>query len=200
MMDNEDQTRSDRWLDAGSYRKNWAARSAAMLGLYDEITPAATQAEGVRIAEFGCGANSPVWTLCKDRAGATVQRYDLRAWNADVIAVDLNADFRLDADYDLVTLSGVCEYLNDINAVCATLMRHSKAAAISYAFMPIEARATDQDYLKSLRRRIVRNGWRSHLFLEEFMALLSNHGVVANVGFWNGQALFILRRFETVNL
>lgn len=194
--ENEDLTRSDRWLEPGAYRKNWAARSALLLELYDEVTPPVATGRPLRVAEFGCGANSPVQALCQERGNTIVDRYDLKAWDDNVRQVDLNAGFQVTEEYDLITLSGVAEYLNDFKAVCATLLAASQVVAVSYAFMPIEARQADQAYLKTLRRRIVRHGWRSHHYLDEVMVALSTLGVVANVGIWNGQALFILRRFD----
>jgi hypothetical protein len=194
--ENEDLTRSDRWLDAGAYRKNWAARSALMLELYDEVTPPVATDRPLRVAEFGCGAMAPVRALCQKRGNTIVDRYDLRAWDDGVRQVDLNAGFQVPGEYDLITLSGVAEYLNDFKAVCAKLIAASQVLAVSYAFMPVETRQSDQEYLKTLRRRIVRHGWRSHHYLDEVMATLSTLGVVANTGIWNGQALFILRRFE----
>ena len=195
--ENEDLTRTDRWLDAAAYRKNWAARSTLMLELYDEVIPPRATDRPLRVAEFGCGAMAPVRALCAERGNTIVDRYDLKAWDEDVRQVDLNAPFQVPEQYDLITLSGVAEYLNDFKSVCATLLAASQVLAVSYAYLPIEARQSDQAFLKTLRRRIVRHGWRSHHSLDEVMAALSTLGVVANVGIWNGQALFILRRFDT---
>lgn len=113
-----DKTIKTRWLNAASYDEKWAARSEELLSMFFEYADRTRQ---WTFSEYGCGPYAPFKKLASARDGYQVNTYDLKSWDHNNEVVDLNSTPLDVRTSDVGVLSGVCEYLNDLETVLKSL-------------------------------------------------------------------------------
>ena len=189
-----DKTIKTRWLSAASYDEKWVARSEELLSMFFQYEDKAKQ---WTFSEYGCGPYAPFKRLASDREGYQVNTYDLKSWDHNNEVVDLNSTPLDVRTSDVGVLSGVCEYLNDLETVLKSLSQFHQYFLISYASVPLSMEFHDAKYIKEIRMRSVNRGWRNHLNIKEFIGLVSTIGYVAHIGTWDRQTLLYVRGFST---
>ena len=187
-------THTNRWEDKESYKKEWSTRSDALIEMF--LRSEVDSEEHYELSEFGCGPYAPFSTALKNNDKFNVRKYDIKAWDAETNVIDLNDPNFEFGPADIATFSGVLEYLNDIQDVLEKAITHHRYLLVSYVFLPADAKSDDTNYLKIIKNRSVTNGFRNHLSNEDFVKILSALGVIADIGLWGDQALFIVRRSQ----
>jgi len=187
-------THIGRWLRRNSYDPKWSERSKLLLDLF--VSAELEDHKSYRISEFGCGANAPFHSICRNDARFTVDKFDITSWDEMTRVCDLNnRDFAF-SESDIGAFSGVLEYLNDVPDVLSRAIKAHQYLLVSYAFLPVSAKSSDSRYIEGVRRRSVQHGWRNHYSTEDMTRILSEIGVISNVGMWDrSQSLFLIRRF-----
>ena len=165
-------TDSDRWLQKTNLQEVWNERTAI---LAEAIKPDAT------IIEFGAGTDFLKNSLSRE---IIYQASDIVKRNPDTLVYDLNdKPFTLDISlYDTVLLSGVLEYIYDIDYIFSVFRQnHIKNIYFSYACADI----CRQD-------RLV-NGWLSDYTLSQIKSiLLKNDFKLSALKTWKDQNLFFV--------
>lgn len=192
-MDQKDKTATSRWEQSSVYNPAWKDRSRALISLTNKMGLLRLNEPQVHVAEFGCGYYSPVNDFFADMTNVSVSRFDIKPWDSGVKVVDFNKEWSLDKNFNVGFLSGVLEYLNDVECTLKKLLRHCEVVSFSYAFMPVSVTFKDSDYLNNMSHRINTNGWRNHFSLQDIVKLASSIGTISAIGYWNNQVLFSLR-------
>lgn len=179
-----------RWLDAGSFHADWSSRSAELLSIADMRIE---NSQYLSFTEYGCGPHSPFTQAVRLKSQRKVNRYDLRAWDNEVLACNLN-DHRFPLKpADVGVLSGVLEYLDDIEGTLSYLSRFHRFALVSYAFRFNEP--ASPDYAAEIDRRLNKKGWINHLNQLEFTAACETLGSVLHTCVWNRHQVLVLLEF-----
>jgi len=192
-MKHRNQTDTNRWLSDASYNKEWASRSAKLIEMFKRTE--AHDGMHYHLSEYGCGPYSPFSTVLKDDENFTVSKYDIKAWDSETSVCDLNDLGHQFDKSDIATFSGVLEYLNDVPYILEKALNSHSFVLLSYAFLSIELKQNDRDYLAGVANRCLRHGWRNHYTNEDFIELISSIGVISDVGLWGDQSLFVLRKY-----
>ena len=165
-----------RWAHIKNYPLEWAERT----NLLAEWIPARS-----RVLEFGAGRQ-----VLRDRLpeGCTYLPADLVKRNAETLIYDLNRrPFSPLPECDVVVLSGVLEYLNDLDQVAAHLATLCSRVVTSYAAIDIPQNARRVD------RRAA--GWFNDFTGDEVRAIFERNGFETTASRnWSSQVLFC---FET---
>ena len=184
-------TYTSKWFEESSYSGGWGERSQMLLDMF--VSRELREGLVYRAMEFGCGPYAPFQRACKDIPSIDVQRCDIKQWDEGVLEIDLNSMPRALPEADLYVLSGVLEYLDDLPGFLRFAATRCKYMLLSYAFMPSALVSNDEKYLEKVRQRVFR-GWRSHLTNVEIVGILSEAGIISNVGAWGpNHSLFLLR-------
>ena len=186
MLDNS------RWRKSESYVEKWSDRSRFMLSVFDESIEDAAK---LNVTEYGCGPNAP-FSKAVAPSGRPVARYDLRAWDEGCKVVDLNeAGFQAEAT-DCGVLSGVVEYLNDFGATLEVLAPLHRYILFSYFLCePRPWEVLPSQRVTTIRKRIVRNGWRNHMRLDDVLGCVARVGFLRDLRTYERQTIFLVERF-----
>ncbi len=165
-----------RWSKNQSLKEDWNTRTA-MLGDYVPM--------GASVLEFGAGSmflkkylDSSITYTPSD----IVQRYP------ETIVFDLNnLSTALDlSSYDTVIMSGVLEYVYDINAVMEFLSPEIENICVSYCC---------SDIAKDNR---LKNGWLSDYTEDALKAVFARYNyTIVKETIWRSQSLFYLQKKNT---
>ena len=180
-----------RWFDKASFFSTWNSRNADMLALFDSTAEGAAD---MSFSEYGCGPNSPFTFEVTKSSSREVTRLDMKRWDDDVIVVDLNKDICGLPKTNVGVLSGVLEYINDIEVMLGTLTGFHTYLLLSYAVRP--PLLSFEDFKATILHRQQRNGWRSHLSVEELVSILSKFGFVKAMSVWQGQLIAVLELYD----
>ncbi len=185
-------TLPQRWLDPEAYDKAWGERSELLLQMF---AGRQNVARDWSFSEYGCGVHSPFFKAAEGNPGYTVHRYDMKSWTGDVRVCDLNTlDFEV-SQTDVCVLSGVCEYLDQIDRTLQRLNLFHDHFLLSYAVFPSSdgiaslRRNTNEWTVDMIRQRAVTNGWRNHHTLREFVEITSTIGHISDIRTWADQVL-----------
>lgn len=188
-------THTDRWMNADSYQADWKQRGELLLKLF--IESEFCEGNSYRVAEFGCGFNAPIASLCSGNPAFTVQKFDIKKWDENTSVIDLNNPTLPVLKIDISVFSGVLEYLNDVEFVLRTIMNSCSYMLLSYAFLPMNSKSDDGTYINQIHFRTSVNGWRNHFTMDDLVAMLSKIGVISGINIWGGnQILFLVRNFS----
>ena len=169
-----------RWSACETHRPEWQSRGHQL---------ARYARPGESIFEFGAGltvVSSSLPSSCRYTGS------DLAPLNGDLLTFDLNADhLEPIAGHDAALLSGVLEYINDLNKAIDFFARCFKTILCSYAS------ADDWSDTALLRRRY--SGWVSDDGEATFIARFERVGYsLTNKGNWQDQSLFRFDRRSDV--
>lgn len=160
----------DRWTNPESYRNDWLVRSEAMLDLFDETIP---EASNHSFTEYGCGPNSPFSTALS-KSDRSCLRYDIKKWDDDCNVIDLNdPDFQVQ-NTDVAVLCGVAEYINNLEGMASNLARFHKYILLSYHPFN-EPGFLRKDPMIELNKRSFKHGWHNHHEYLDFLKVLSKN-------------------------
>jgi hypothetical protein len=184
------------WHNAGSYPQWWIERSKLLLTLL-----LGTKLDGKvsSFSEYGCGPNKPFrqsLRLVKDARDCHL--LDLKSWDAEVIAVNLDAEsYAGFPQSDCGVLSGVIEYLRSPAATFSKLAALHSHLLVSYCYADIQSKGSKSAALavQRLARRAAL-GWRNHLDLSEIVAAASAFGYVCQAVHWRDQVLILIARHD----
>lgn len=181
-----------RWFDKAAYATNWGSRNADMLALFDR---AVENASAMSFSEYGCGPHSPFAAEVSRSSKRQVICWDMNRWDENVRTVDFNKKIGVLAATDVGVLSGVVEYINDIANTLSALSIVHKYLLLSYAVrQPV---SSFEQFQLMIEHRQSKNGWRSHLSLEEIVNLLAKFGFVRAMSIWQDhQVLVVLQLHE----
>ena len=150
-----------------------------------------------KVAEFGCGAYAPFYSLYNGKDDFEVQKFDIKKWDDETEILDFNSSPTSIPSVNISVFSGVLEYLNDIPSTISNVMANSDYILMSYAFLPSALFLHESKYISEISRRAVSNGWRNHYSNKDIVDMISCVGVISAVDVWNNkQSLFLLRNFE----
>ena len=117
------------------------------------------------LADIGCGDCKLSYWLMQQGIACRYQGYDLLPQSAAVQSLDIQAQ-SLPADYDVVVMLGISEYLTNLPRVLTQLRRNASALVISHA---VADQARSSEDLKKL-------GWTQHLTRAQFEQTLIEAG------------------------
>lgn len=161
-----------RWADIDTYDVGWNERTYML---------AAWIPEGSRVLEFGAGRQA-----LKDRLppNCTYFPSDLVKRTDDTLVHDLNQrPFAPMPACDVMVLSGVLEYVADLDEVVAHLAKHCSRIVTSYAAIELTHNTNVVD------RRAA--GWINDYSVETLQALFHRHGfTTTETKRWGNQVLF----------
>lgn len=162
----------ERWRNPATHGKKWRSRSRALVRFVRAHES---------VFEFGAG-NSIVARLLPE--GCTYTGSDVAPLRADIMLLDLNAPvLRPHVFADVAFLSGVLEYVHNLERLVTFLSKHFRSVVCSYA--PLISEEPWQ-----IRRRR-RSGWFNELSREEFEILFQKRGFCASVHHeWRDQLLY----------
>jgi len=104
-------TSTIRWQDETNYSQAWIDRGKCLMQLF--LKQEFNGNLNYKISEFGCGPYAPISKFCKDAPSFKVYKSDIKKWDLETKIVDLNSCPDIDVT-DISVLSGVLEYLNDL--------------------------------------------------------------------------------------
>jgi hypothetical protein len=181
-------TDPQRWFDTTAYAADWGTRNADMLALFDGVVD---NASTMSFSEYGCGPHAPFTAEVSKSSQRRVVRWDMKRWDEEVGTVDFNREIGVLAATNVCVLSGVAEYINDIEKVIGALSSYHQYLLMSYA---VRSPLSSFEQFKALiEHRQSKNGWRSHLSLEELVNVLAKFGLIQAMSVWQGQVLVVLR-------
>ena len=105
------------------------------------------------VAEFGCGAYSPIYSNYHDHPSFTVTKYDLTQWDDKTNVLNLNLPDPELPEVDIAVFSGVLEYLDNVPELIASTMKKSSYILLSYAFVSGKLHLDDSRYLIEIAKR-----------------------------------------------
>lgn len=182
----------DRWFDETSYANSWGTRNADMLALFDKTI---ANSNTMSFAEYGCGPHAPFSAEVAKSSSREVIRWDMKRWDENVRTIDFNKKISGLLSTDVGVLSGVLEYINDIDNTLDALSSVHKYLLISYANR--QTTASFAEFAAMIDHRQSKNGWRSHLSTEEIVNILSRFGFIKAMSIWqNHQVLAIVELYE----
>ena len=168
-------TDKQRWADDGNYDHNWTTRTTWLYRMIPEHYKT--------ILEFGAGM---CYTVCLLKEHQIYTPSDLinrdeyaRGRGEPTIVMDLNSDpWDIEGPYDVVLMSGVFEYVEDVETLIGHLADITKMVVCSYS-----------DTTNANRNK--RNGWVNSMTQAEFRDLFGFAGFdIIERSNWNGQALY----------
>lgn len=160
------QTDLERWKESDSYLGDWQERSQLMIKLIDD---ALVGSGDLTFTEYGCGPNAPISKALRP-SGRFCIRYDIKPWDNDCQIVNLNdPDFSVGPS-DVAVMSGVAEYMNDLQSTVKQLQRSHGYLLLSYHVFGEKRALRSGDPIKEINKRSSVNGWRNHL---NFAALVN---------------------------
>lgn len=187
-----------RWLDESQFRNKWTLRNARLLEMLRECDLSLSE---MSFCEYGCGPKSPFSTLARGsfKSGS---RLDIKAWDDEVVVLDLNDANAEIPSAEVGVLSGILEYLNDPATLLAKMRNKHEVLALSYMVLrpprwPQHFWNPDSEMeacVQELRRRSFENGIRNHLTAYELRELVSAFGYIDNAAKFGAHVLLILRR------
>ncbi len=163
---------SARWIQSYNHSEDWSSRSIALAGL---IEP------GERVFEFGAGRSAVPGAL---PTGCRYTASDLAPLASNIMFYDLNALTLLPiVNHDVALLSGVIEYVHDLERATLFLANNFSSVLCSYAIcgdgLPEEIE----------HRRY--SGWFTDLTEAELITLFEAAGfTLSNSDSWGSQKLF----------
>lgn len=169
-----------RWLSVNEYSQTWQERNDRLLQL---LIDCVSNTNNLTYTEYGCGPYAPFTAICREMLGCGI-RADIKQWDEDIVLCDLNTMSCQPLKTNIGVLSGVVEYLTDPRTVFDSLRGCHERLLISYA--PFNNKITLTD-------RILKNGWRNHYSLYDFVQIVNHFGYIENIGDWRGQMLLLLR-------
>lgn len=189
------QTHTNKWNLSESYNEDWKQRSFELFDLFKEHEY--KSGSNYQVAEYGCGAYSPIYSLLHGKDGFEVCKSDIKKWDDHTQVLDLNADKVILSYANISVFSGVLEYLNDVPKTLKNAMFNSDYLLISYAFMSAAVIMDEVRYLKEIGNRAVNCGWRNHYTIKDIVELVSDIGVISASRLWNNnQSLFLIRNYK----
>lgn len=182
---------SQRWDLANSFGKSsWSSRNVSMLQLFDQQVP---DAMACSFSEYGCGPHAPFAQAVAAKSQRTVIKYDRKDWGTGNFVADFNAQDVKISTSDTGVLSGVLEYVNDIEATLRLLQSHHRYLLVSYAHLPFKCLKTEKAYIERVLQRAEVDGWRNHLSLDGIFNMVSKFGFIDKVDFWKSQVIFVVK-------
>lgn len=190
-------TYTNRWHSSGAYKTHWIERSERMLSLF-EIKEKKENTK-YNVAEYGCGPNAPVSTLCMNDPNYQVDKYDVEKWDKQTCVLDLNQEPLSLPRTNISIFSGVLEYLNDVEGVLKKAIEASDYVLLSYYFLPLFCLQNDNKFFEHINTRI-NNGVRNHFNPNEVIHITSNLAVISGMDLWvtgnTNHILLLLRSFN----
>ena len=116
------------------YKDHWRRRAELLIDMFEN-----REAEtGIvyEVAEFGCGPNAPVSSICMDKKQYKSTKFDIKRWDSDTNILNLNDKNIEIPSSNIAVFSGVLEYLDDIESVLRRCMENCDYILLSYAFVP----------------------------------------------------------------
>lgn len=159
----------NRWKD---FTQSWNDRTEQMLFMLPNFSS---------LLEFGEGNGSTKLRL----PGKKYTGSDLYKRNEATIVCDLNYRPLPSFEYhDVILMSGVLEYIDDVNYIIYSLSNYTDIFAISYCC------SNNHDILDEQA-----NGWKPLLSYEELVTLFHKTGFnLINNSQWGRQKLFVFKR------
>jgi hypothetical protein len=145
-------TQKKRWSNLDNYDVVWDERTALVAMMIDKNTS---------VLEFGAGRERLKDFLPE---GCVYQPSDITMRSADTIVCDLNKNFpALPQTYDYIVLSGVLEYIQNIDTLLQNIRKYCRFAVVVYV---------STDRLECISTRM-RQGWVNHLTETQFLQSIS---------------------------
>jgi hypothetical protein len=185
--------RQAHWREASSYPEWWIERSGLLVDLVKK-SPFAEEISS--FSEYGCGPNKPFKNSLRSHGiSAPCHSLDLRAWDEDTIAINLDAAKAEDLpDSHCGVLSGVIEYLKQPDEALRRLSSKHPFLLFSYCYAQLPDMKRVDDKVKLLAERSGR-GWRNHLSIEELVSFVGTFGYICEITHWRDQVLILTARF-----
>lgn len=158
-----------------------------MLALFDATIE---NSSAMSFSEYGCGPHSPFATEVAKSSQRRVLRWDMNNWDENVGIVDFNGEICALAAADVGVLSGVIEYINDIEKALEALSNAHKYLLLSYAFR--QQQESFEQYKAMIEHRQSKNGWRSHLSVEEVVNMAAKFGLIKAMSIWQDHQLLVV--------
>lgn len=161
-----------------------------MLDLFDRTVDGATD---VSFSEYGCGPHAPFAAEVRKTGTRQVLCFDRKDWGGGNLIANFNTGDAKLKDTTVGVLSGVLEYVNDVDRLFAALKRHHDYILLSYAYLPLRAGGSDKAYAEAVHTRIAKDGWRNHMDIPGLVEKIQKIGFVEAVGSWDGhQIIFVV--------
>jgi hypothetical protein len=166
-------TQKKRWSNLDNYDVAWDERTALMATMVEKNSS---------VLEFGAGRERLRDFLPE---GCTYQPSDITTRSENTIVCDLNEGFpALQQFYDYIALSGVTEYIYDLDTLFQHVRKHCRFLVVSYS---------STDHLECISTR-VRQGWVSHLSEEMFLEIIKKANfAIADQKMWRNQVIYRLQ-------
>lgn len=181
-----------RWERLDSFSSNWNTRNIEMLELIDD---ALSHHKELTFTEYGCGPNAPFTQAVENSGNRRVIRSDRKKWRPDDFLCDLDRPPKTIPASDVAVLSGVIEYLDDVEQTFELLAKNHDYLLGSYAICTLTKanEASVADMANQIDVRAKSHGWKNHFDFQTLVAILSAHGPILRISTWQTQVIFVTR-------
>jgi len=185
-----DRTNIDRWKEVNSY-KNWNRRSDALMQLFMKFEY--NKQSKYQIIEYGCGPQAPFYNSYNRHSQFEVIKYDIKAWDDQTNIIDLNESEITLPNTNISVFSGVLEYLNDVPSILQKAIAVSDYVLITYNFVHADWLNNDVQFIRRIRHRAIKNGWRNHYTNKDIVQLVSSMGILCAAATFENSSCFLIR-------
>ncbi len=173
-----------RWTNADNFHSSWIYRNQHM---FDFVKSSITIDDEMSFCEYGCGSLSPFSSIAR-KQNHICYRADFKQWDDDCALIDLNDKYFIPIKADIAVMSGVLEYINNIDNLFRKLSLSHSYILFSYNYFNCNNNAID-----ILIDRVQRQGWRNHYSLEKLFNFLKEFGYVVSLAEYKNQVIILLK-------
>jgi len=161
------------WSNESEFDELWKMRITVMASYID--------ISGV-VADFGCGL---MWLEPLLNQSNSYLPIDYIARDSRTLVLDLNVDQIPDLNVDIAFLSGILEYIKDVNAFINQLTnRNFKKIILSYCTL---------EKFNNINSRISLN-WVSHISIFEILLLFTKEYDLIAIDHFNENTIFVFKK------